>query len=492
MTTRTFESTLEAPASAVWDWHVRPGAFLRLNPPFDPARIVEGGLVAEGSRAKLQMQAGPIPVEWVAEHRRVVPGVGFDDVQIRGPFASWEHQHRVLPVDGQSSRLVDHLSYELPLGGLGELGGGAMVARKVERAFAYRHRILREDLAAHARYSHTGPLTLAVTGASGTVGRALVPYLTTGGHRVIVLKRPEAASSELWSSLTPPPGVFPGVLEGTWDPGTSHLGLPEDVRLDAVIHLAGEPVGDKLWSDVQRMRIRTSRVEATRGLAEALAALPHPPKVLVCASAIGWYGDRGEVSLDEAMPAGRGFLADVCQAWEAAAEPARAAGIRTVHTRFGIILSPDGGALGRMLPIFRSGLGGNLGSGRQFWSWVSLEDVVGALHHALATPELSGPVNVVAPSAVTHAVFSEVLARVLGRPRPIAHVPALVLRATLGAFADEMLLASARVVPDRLIATGYRYRLPELERALAVVLGQMDWRRLAREYPGKVRQELAA
>jgi len=492
MATRTFESTLEAPASAVWDWHVRPGAFLRLNPPFDPARIVEGGLVAEGSRARLRIQAGPVPVEWVAEHRRVVAGVGFDDVQVRGPFASWEHQHRILPIDAGHSRLVDHLAYELPLGGLGELGGGAVIARKIERAFAYRHRLLMEDLAAHARLAHTGPLTIAVTGASGQVGSALVPYLTTGGHRVVVLRRPESGAQGPWSSLTPPPGMFPGALEGTWDAGRGEIHLPEDVTLDAVVHLAGEPVGDKLWTDVQRMRIRTSRVEATRSLAEALAALPVRPKVLVSASAIGYYGDRGDVSLDEAMPAGRGFLADICQGWEAAADPAREAGIRVVHTRLGIILTPEGGALGRMLPVFRSGLGGNLGSGRQYWSWVSLEDVVGAIHHAIATEALSGPVNVVAPAPVTNAAFSEILARVLGRPRPLAHVPIIVLRAALGAFADEMLLASARVVPDRLIASGYRYRLVELERALAVALGQFDWARLAREYPGKVRPELAA
>ena len=245
--------------------------------------------------------------------------------------------------------------------------------------------------------------------------------------------------------------------------------------LDAVVHLAGAPIADGRWTDERRRAILDSRVEGTRLLAGALAGLDEPPPVLVCASAIGYYGDRGDRRLDEDAGRGDGFLADVVEAWEAAAAAAREAGIRVVHLRFGVVLWPAGGALARLLVPMDAGVGGRLGSGRQVWSWVGLDDVLGAVVHAIGTPELEGPVNVTAPDPVTNAELTNVLADVLGRPAFLP-VPAGALRLALGEMADELLLSSARVVPEALQRTGYRFSDPVLEPALRHMLGRYPTR----------------
>ncbi len=297
-------------------------------------------------------------------------------------------------------------------------------------------------------------MRIAVTGASGMVGSALTPFLTTGGHEVLRLVRRE-----------------PGAGEIGWNPAEGRLEAADLEGLDAVVHLAGENIASGRWTSRQKQKIRESRVQGTRLLAETLARLERPPKVLVSASAIGFYGDRGDEVLDEQSSPGDNFLASVAKEWEDATSPASEAGIRVVCTRFGVILSPKGGALAKMLTPFRLGAGGNVGSGKQYWSWIALDDVVGAVHHALMTEELRGPVNVVAPEPLTNAEFTKVLGKVLHRPT-ILPVPAPAARLALGQMADELLLASARVEPARLRESGYEYRYPELEQALRHLLGR--------------------
>jgi uncharacterized protein (TIGR01777 family) len=235
------------------------------------------------------------------------------------------------------------------------------------------------------------------------------------------------------------------------------------------VHLAGETVAGR-WTDSKKARIRGSRLTGPRVLSQALAALDSPPEVLVCASAVGFYGKRGDESIDERDPGGSGFLADVVREWEAAAWPAVDAGIRVVNLRFGVVLSPGGGALKAMLPVFRLGLGGRLGSGRQYLSWVALDDVVGAILHALSVAGLSGPVNTTAPNPATNAEFSRTLGRVLGRPA-IVPAPAFAIRLALGEFSGEV-LGGARVLPAKLLESGYAFRFPQLEDALRHVLGR--------------------
>jgi len=297
-------------------------------------------------------------------------------------------------------------------------------------------------------------MRISVTGSSGLIGSALVPFLTAEGHEVGRIVRSTTAGAA-----------------GRWDPGAGHVDAGAVNGKDAVVHLAGETIAGGRWSAARKARIRDSRVVGTRAVAEAVARADPRPKALLCASAMGFYGDRGDERLTEASAPGSGFLSEVSREWEEACAPARDQGVRVVNLRFGIVLSPAGGALGKMLLPFRLGAGGVVGSGRQWWSWVALDDALGAIRHALVTPGLIGPLNVVAPNPVTNAEFTRTLGRVLGRPT-LFPVPAFAARLALGEMADALLLASARVAPERLQQAGYVFRHPELEGALRHVLGR--------------------
>lgn len=296
-------------------------------------------------------------------------------------------------------------------------------------------------------------MNVLLTGASGLIGSALRPSLTAAGHRITSLVRTRTGLKD---------------REVYWDPVAGQLDGASLEGIEAVIHLAGESIAER-WSAEKKRRIVDSRIASTRLLVERLAGMANPPKVFVAASAIGYYGDRGDELLREESAPGSGFLAEVCQQWESAATMAELSGIRTVRLRFGMILSASGGALRKMLPPFRLGLGGKLGSGRQYTSWIAIEDVVGVILHALADPELSGPVNAVAPHPVTNLEFTRTLAKVLRRPA-IFPVPAFAVSLAFGEMGKELLLSSARVEPAKLKSSGYRFRFPELEPALRNLL----------------------
>ncbi|PTL36379.1 TIGR01777 family protein [Candidatus Methylomirabilis limnetica] len=299
-------------------------------------------------------------------------------------------------------------------------------------------------------------LHILVTGSTGFVGSALVPFLAAGGHRVTRLVR-----------ATPEHGI----AEVQWDPEAGVMDIARLEGLDAVVHLAGENIATGRWTAEKKAKIRDSRVGGTRLLCDSLAGLKQPPKVMVCASAIGYYGDRGDELLTEESAPGTGFLAGVCCEWEAEAKPAVQKGIRVVHPRFGMVLSGAGGALAKLLPPFRMGLGGVLGTGRQYISWIALDDLLGVIAHALATEALQGPVNAVTPNPVTNQEFTQTLGRLLSRVT-LFSMPAVAARLAFGEIADEVLLASQRVQPTRLLATGYRFCYPDLEGALRHSLGE--------------------
>jgi hypothetical protein len=290
---------------------------------------------------------------------------------------------------------------------------------------------------------------VAITGASGLVGSALVASLEASGQKVLRLVRGSSKASN---------------DEAIWDPGKG-VAAPERLNgVQAVVHLAGEKIAGR-WTEAKKRRIRDSRVVGTTTLCRTLAALHEPPKVLVCASAIGYYGDRGDEVLDETSPPGAGFLPEVCRQWEAATEIAANAGIRVVNARFGVILSRRGGALKPMLLPFKLGVGGKVGSGRQYWSWIDLDDVAAAIQHAMESDGVFGPVNFVAPDPATNAEFTTVLGKVLHRPT-IFPMPAFAARLVLGEMADGLLLASARVIPRKLQETGFEFRFTDLAAAL--------------------------
>ena len=297
-------------------------------------------------------------------------------------------------------------------------------------------------------------MRIAVTGSHGLIGSALVAALSADGHDVRRVVR----------------GDDPGPDEIRWDPAAGHLDPADLVGVDAVVHLAGESIASHRWTDDQKRRIRDSRTQGTGLVARTLAAMADGPKVLVSASAIGYYGDRGDEVLTADSGPGGGFLADVVQAWESAADPAREAGLRVVHVRTGIVLSPRGGALKPQLPLFKAGLGAKMGSGRQYMSWVSIDDTVGVFRHAITSGELSGVVHAVAPEPVTNAEFAKTLARVLGRPLVVPFVPRFGPKLVLGEMAEELLFYSQRVLPERVLADGYAFRHRHLEPALRAVL----------------------
>lgn len=436
-------------------WHERPGAFERLQPPGARVRVLERqGTIHDGDRLVMEVPMGPIARRWVAVHEGFIPGRQFQDRQVEGPFAEWLHTHRMFPDGDGASILEDDIEYALPGGGLvNSLGGGA-VERMLQSMFTWRHQRTHDDLTRHQRVADRGSLRIAITGASGMVGTALVPFLTTGGHRVESLVR------------RPP---VPGRGEIYWNPDAGQLDPAALDGVDAVIHLAGENVGGGRWTADRKAHIRDSRAQGTALLARTLARLERKPRVLVSASAIGVYGDRGTEELDESSVPGSGFLADVCHVWEAATAPATAAGIRVVHARLGIVLASQGGALARMLPPFRAGAGGVVGSGTQVMSWVTLDDVVGALHHLLFADDLAGPVNVVAPEPVTNAEFTRELGRVLRRPT-VLPLPAAAIRLAFGEMGESLLLGSACVRPRRLLASGFPFLQPALPAALRSVI----------------------
>jgi uncharacterized protein (TIGR01777 family) len=448
---------LPAAADEAFAWHDRPGALERLTPPWERVQVLErSGGIADGAWVVLRVHQGPLAFRWVARHRDYQPGRQFVDEQVEGPFAHWVHRHRFEPEGPAASRVSDRIELAAPGGAAGRVAGRWLARHRVERMLAYRHEVLAYDLAAHALYREAPRLRVAVTGGSGLLGRSLVPFLTTGGHRVVAISRSPRGPDQIG-----------------WDPERGRLDPTGLEGIDAAVHLAGEPIGVR-WTTARKRRIRESRVRGTRLLAETLASMPRPPGVLVSASAVGIYGDRGDAVLTDetaALDAPPGFLVEVAREWEAATEPARAAGIRVVLLRFGIVLSPAGGALGRMLPAFRLGVGGPLGSGRQWVSWIAIDDAVGAMHHALMTEGLTGPVNATAPDPVTGRVLAGTLGRVLGRPA-LLPAPAPVLRLMFGEMAQAALLGSQRVLPARLLASGYRFRYPALEPALRFLLGR--------------------
>ncbi len=449
----SLKTRVAAAAEKVYQWHERPGALERLIPPWESIEVLhrDPGLEA-GTRVYLRMRKCCVKVNWIAEHLSCNPGRGFVDIQARGPFASWRHNHVFHPLDGANSDLEDTIDFSVRGGWLGHLLFGRCARVQTERMLAYRHRVTGHDLACIGRYSDAPSLRILVSGASGLVGAALTAFLRTAGHRVWTLTR----------------GVPTSIESIQWDPSKGEIDAEKLENFDAVVHLAGENVASGLWTDKKKRKIRDSRVEGTKLLVDALSQLTVPPKTFVAASAVGYYGN-GEEPVDEDSPRGAGFLAAVCEDWEAAASDFDRG--RVVRLRLGVVLSPRGGALRKMLPAFRMGLAGPLGAGKQGFPWVALDDVVYQIYHALMDSALSGPYNVVAPDTVNNHSFTKTLGKVLRRPT-IFHAPAFAINGLLGEMGREMLLEGRAVVPKRLEEAGYGFAYPRLEQCLRHLLGR--------------------
>jgi len=296
-------------------------------------------------------------------------------------------------------------------------------------------------------------MKVCVTGSTGMVGEALITRLKSQQHEIVRLVRSEPKADEI-----------------RWSPAKSEIDSVSLEGIDAVVHLAGENIAEGRWNDAKKKRIRDSRVDATSLLANALAGLNRPPQCFVSASATGYYGDRGDEELTESSEPGTGFLPDVCVGWENSAKSAAEAGIRVTHPRIGVVLSKKGGALPKMLTPFKMGVGGKVGSGKQYWSWITLPDLVGAIEHALDS-ELTGPFNAVSPNPCTNIEFTKALGKALGRPA-IFPMPAFMAKLALGEMAEDLILASARVLPTELERTGFKFQHPKIEEALQAVVSE--------------------
>ena len=449
-----WRSVMPASADEVFAYHARPGAFRRLAPPWQKLKVIEESGDVTGGRVAFDVWFGPLKRRWVAEMGSAMPGRQFVDRQVEGPFASWEHVHRFVPVDEGRSELIDHIEYSLPAGGLTDAVGEGPAGKTLERLFRFRHERTRLDLERHAVWADRPRLTVAIAGASGLIGSHLADYLTTAGHRVVRLVRNKDAG----------PGEVP------WDPSTGALYHGALEGVDAIVNAAGVTL-NSVWTPGRKKAILDSRVQTTGTLAAAIARMDRPPSTFISLSAVGAYGSRGDEIVTEQTPLGAGFLADVCREWEAAAAPAAGAGTRVVTTRLGIVLAARGGALGVMLPVFKAGIGGTLGDGSQYWSWVALDDLLAAFEWALHDEELEGVVNVTAPEPLTNREVTETLGRVLRRPAKLA-APGFLLRNGTAGMGDEMLLAGQRALPERLHERGFRFAFPRLEGALRYELGR--------------------
>jgi len=448
-----FEARTELDVSAdqAFRWHARPGAFARLSPPWDRIEVLsEHGGIEDGARLTLKLSVPPFSLPWVAVHEEYEEGRRFVDVQESGPFAHWRHEHLFNPAGNGRSVLVDRIDYELPFGRAGDLALGSYTHRKLLRTFRYRSAIIAGDLARHAPHVAKPPLRVAITGASGLVGHQLAAFLTAGGHEVLRFARGRKARAG----------------EVAWNPAIGRIDHEALEGLDAVVHLAGANIADGRWTDARKAEILGSRLTGTKLLSEAIAVLRQPPKVFLSASGIGFYGDRPGQRVDESAGPGAGFLADVVRKWERAAEPASAAGVRTVNLRFGVILSSRGGALGKMLLPFKLGLGGPIGHGGQPFSWIALDDALYAIHHLIRNDTVRGPVNVVAPGALPQREFARELGRALHRPA-VLPLPEFAVRALFGQMGEEALLYGQHVEPAALRRSGFTWDASRLEEALA-------------------------
>jgi uncharacterized protein (TIGR01777 family) len=453
--TYTRKTTINAPVEDVFSWHERDGAIQRLTPPWAPLELVSrtGEGVKKGVKVSFRIHLFKLPMIWNAEHVEYEKNVMFKDVQTKGPFSRWTHTHRFIRVSDNQTVMEDHVEFKLPLGFLSR-PFYSMAINDIDRMFAYRHQVLKNDL----EYLTGNPpqKRILISGASGTIGSSLVPFLKTCGHEVVQLIRKKEDLK--------PDQVF-------WDPYAGQIELGPDERFDAVINLNGVDISRGRWTDRQKQKIIDSRVIPTQFLAQVISTFKKRPDVFISSSAIGFYGDRQDKIISEKDQKGDCFISQVCDKWEQASLVAQDSGIRTIQLRIGVVLTPAGGALQRMAPAFQTGCGVRLSHGRQYMSWISMEDALAGILHMLEHDTISGPVNLTAPEPSTNAQFSKILATVFSR-RVFFVMPGWMVSLLWGQMGRETLLASARVRPGKLLGTGFSFQHVNLAAALKTMLGR--------------------
>lgn len=447
-----FRSLINHSADKVMSWHLRPSMEMRATPPWAKVEIqpLGGGPDREGAQFKVHAKFwGPIWKTYLMQYCHFVPNEAFEITQIEGPFIRWQYQMKLRAQSEHSCEIIDQyqLSHRFPK--VVSYFLNHQLQKRYSRLLKYKHDILQNDIDLFQKYQYEKPLKVLVTGARGFVGSSLVCFLEFMGH-------------EVWKLSRSPPKEGEKAL--MWDD------LEQAEGFDAVIHLAGESIGKGLWTHKKKQAILDSRTKGTEKLASLLLRLKHPPKTLIAASAVGFYGDRGsEILSEESSPGTKQFVSEVCQRWERSAKELEEEGIRVVRARFGVVLSPKGGALKQMLLPFQLGLGGKMGHGHQYMSWIAMDDLVAALYHILMTPSVEGAVNCTSPQPVMNQCFTKELSKALNRwPGP--PLPAWTVRLLFGQKGEELLLSSARVLPKKLLESGYNFQFPNIRQAFEHLL----------------------
>ncbi len=459
LSTFNYQSKISAKLNDVFDWHLKPNVFERLCPPWVNVKInAQGKVDEENSTVYLTIAKFGLKFKLILAHKNFKQYAQFTDTQISGPFAFYEHNHVFEKGDANNTTLInDRISFALPLTSLSFIVSELIIKPDFLRLFKYRERIIQNAMADFIKYEGEKNMQIAITGTNGLIGRHLKNYLTANGHKVLPLVRSKNTDSN-------PDSIY-------WNPDKNEIDKDKLEGLDCIIHLGGENIANSPWTSAQKEKIINSRVAGTRLLSKTIAELKQKPSLFICASAIGYYGDRQNESLDEKSLPGQGFLADLCKQWESACKDAIDSQIRVVNLRIGLVLSKDGGVLAKILPIFNLGGGGILGNGRQYMSWIAIDDILSSILHIIHSENISGPVNLVSPNPVTNNEFTKILGKVLHRPT-IFPVPSFGLKLLLGQMADELLLASSKVYPKKLEDSGYKFKYDSLETALRHLLGR--------------------
>ncbi|MBT4982610.1 MAG: TIGR01777 family protein [Euryarchaeota archaeon] len=456
-----YQAEHDATKEEIWNWYNSPGAFRRIMPEWEGIIPMNAGALENDDETIFKVGIGPIRQTWVAKHHSVIPGETFADRMMRGPFGAWNHVHRFDSTGAGKTTIYDDVEYKLPLHFLTGWSAGLTVLPRMRQMFKYRSTRVDSDIKQIQATANQPRQKVLVSGSTGMIGLQLCAFLETAGHDVYRLLRPKTklpadVNSEKvirWNDLTG------DVLEGDMN------------GFDSVIHLAGAGIGDKRWSKKRKQLIRDSRVIPTENLSRVLASLDKPPKTLLSGSAIGFYGDRGSEVLDEKSKSGSDFLAEICSEWEEASSQAKDAGIRVVNLRTGIVVSPLGGALSKLLLPAKMGGGGPVGGGKQIQSWISLDDEIFAIHHLMMTESCTGPYNLTSPNPVPQKKFAKILGRVIRRPA-FMPLPGFMIRIMFGEMGKKLVLEGQHVEPSRLLESGFEFTYNDLESCLRNCLGR--------------------
>lgn len=459
-TENVFIKSTEIPGTNkdAFDYHSREGALERLVPPWSILRVISHAEnIKDGAISTFKVSLGPINFKWIAVHFGYLQDRQFQDKMVKGPLQSWIHTHSFIPTAKGHCIMEDKIAYSPPFGKLGPILLNNTIQNNLNQLFHYRHRILSNDINLWKLAGRSKGQKILITGSHGLIGSSLIPLLTAAGeHKITRLRRTSSDRNN------------PNSHSIVWDPDNDKVNLKELEGFDVVIHLAGENIFGR-WTDSKKHKILESRVKSTRLLCDSLIKLTNPPPTLVCASATGFYGNQGNEVLTEESKPGFGFLSEVCRKWEESTEIARGAGIRVVNTRFGVVLTPKGGMLHKLLALSRFGLGLRFGDENQHISWVSVEDAIGSIFYSIINSSIRGPINVVSPNPVTNLEFSRTLARIV-KSKIMLPISQKVARIMLGELADALI--TPRVVPNKLSSAGYKFVNPDLEDTLRLLLGR--------------------